>query len=110
MQLRFVSEAADVRNYAEEQKLSLEEAARILRYRFLFKQARLEGADAVAVGHTADDQVETVLMHFLRGAGLPGLKGMAATHNPEGVRSGNPIGASHPAPVEKRNGSLLPGT
>jgi tRNA(Ile)-lysidine synthase len=77
MQLPFVSEAADVRGYAEEQKLSLEEAARVLRYRFLFAQARANEAGAVAVGHTADDQVETVLMHFLRGAGLPGLKGMA---------------------------------
>jgi tRNA(Ile)-lysidine synthase len=77
MQLPYVSEAADVGSYAEEQKLSLEEAARNLRYRFLFKRARSEGAGAVAVGHTADDQVETVLMHFLRGAGLAGLKGMA---------------------------------
>ncbi len=77
MGLPFVSEAGDVSDYAEEQKLSLEEAARTLRYRFLFKQARINGAEAVAVGHTADDQVETVLMHFLRGAGLPGLKGMA---------------------------------
>ena len=40
MQLPFVSEAADVGNYAKERKLSLEEAARILRYRFLFKHAR----------------------------------------------------------------------
>jgi tRNA(Ile)-lysidine synthase len=77
MHLPFVSEAADVRGYAEEQQLSLEEAARMLRYRFLFAQARTNGAGAVAVGHNADDQVETVLMHFLRGAGLPGLKGMA---------------------------------
>ena len=39
-------------------------------------QARAHHAGAVAVGHTADDQVETILMHFLRGAGLAGLKGM----------------------------------
>ena len=77
MRLPFVNEAGDVRRYAEEQKLSLEEAARILRYRFLFTQARSKEAGAVAVGHNADDQVETILMHFLRGAGLSGLKGMA---------------------------------
>ncbi|HEX7619682.1 MAG TPA: tRNA lysidine(34) synthetase TilS [Anaerolineales bacterium] len=77
MKLSFVCEGADVRGYAEEHKLSLEEAARMLRYRFLFAQARLKHTSIVAVGHTADDQVETILMHFLRGAGLAGLKGMA---------------------------------
>ncbi|GAB4503087.1 MAG: tRNA lysidine(34) synthetase TilS [Anaerolineales bacterium] len=66
----------DVRHYADSHKMALEEAARILRYQFLFEQARRLKAQAVAVGHTADDQVETVLMHFLRGAGLTGLKGM----------------------------------
>jgi len=71
-----LSDSADVRHYAEKQSISIEEAARTLRYRFLFAAARKHAAQAVAVGHTADDQVETVLMHFLRGAGLPGLKGM----------------------------------
>jgi tRNA(Ile)-lysidine synthase len=74
--LLFVTESADVGGYAKEQSISLEEAARILRYRFLFASARSHAAQAVAVGHTADDQVETILMHFLRGAGLSGLKGM----------------------------------
>jgi tRNA(Ile)-lysidine synthase len=74
--LPFVSESADVRAYANGHGLSLEEAARMLRYQFLFTAARQHAAQAVAVGHTADDQVETVLMHFLRGAGLAGLKGM----------------------------------
>ncbi len=72
-----IIESADVRAFAEEKKLSIEEAARTLRYRFLFTMARERGAQAVAVGHTADDQVETVLMHFLRGAGMNGLKGMS---------------------------------
>ncbi len=72
----FVTASADVRSLAETEKLSIEEAARKARYRFLFEQARLAAAQAVAVAHTADDQVETVLMHLLRGAGLSGLKGM----------------------------------
>jgi tRNA(Ile)-lysidine synthase len=71
-----VIQSGDVRAYADAGKLSIEEAARILRYRFLMEQARQFHAQAVAVGHTADDQVETVLMHFIRGASLPGLKGM----------------------------------
>lgn len=75
--LPFVTDSADVQVYASENRLSLEEAARLLRYRFLFAQARIQHAGLVAVGHTADDQVETILMHFLRGAGLAGLKGMA---------------------------------
>jgi tRNA(Ile)-lysidine synthase len=74
--LTFVSDTADVHAHAETHGLSLEEAARMLRYMFLFEIARQTKAQAVAVGHTADDQVETVLMHFLRGAGLAGLKGM----------------------------------
>ncbi|MGB8215295.1 MAG: tRNA lysidine(34) synthetase TilS [Anaerolineales bacterium] len=74
--LPFITDHADVRQHADEHGLSLEEAARMLRYRFLFAAARKHAAQAVAVGHTADDQVETILMHFLRGAGLPGLKGM----------------------------------
>ena len=71
-----VFESGDVRSFAENEGLSIEDAARTMRYRFLFKQARDCNAQALAVGHTADDQVETVVMHFLRGAGLTGLKGM----------------------------------
>ncbi len=71
-----VIESGEVRAYADQEKLSIEEAARTMRYRFLMAQARRFSAQAVAVGHTADDQVETVLMHFIRGAGLAGLKGM----------------------------------
>jgi tRNA(Ile)-lysidine synthase len=74
--LNFVSEVIDVAAYAYQKSLSIEEAARIVRYEFLFRQAALHKVQAVAVGHTADDQVETVVMHMLRGCGLSGLRGM----------------------------------
>ncbi len=76
--VQVVVEDADVRGTAASQHLSLEEAARKLRYQALFRQAQRLGAQAVTVGHTADDQVETVLMHLLRGAGMAGLRGMPA--------------------------------
>jgi len=69
-------ERADVPALARERGLAIEEAARQARYAFLGSQARAVGARSVAVAHNADDQVETVLMHFLRGAGLAGLRGM----------------------------------
>ena len=56
--------------------ISIEEAARTLRYRYLFEQAVALQASAVLVGHNAGDQVETILMHLLRGSGLSGLRGM----------------------------------
>ena len=68
-------EAGDVRAFADQGR-SLEEAARLLRYRFLARTANKHGATVIATGHTADDQVETILMHFLRGSGPSGLSGM----------------------------------
>ncbi len=69
-------ETRDIGAYAHAQHLSIEELARRARYAFLAEVARRESAPAVAVAHNRDDQVETVLMHFLRGAGLAGLRGM----------------------------------
>ena len=69
-------ESADVAAYRSKHRLSLEDAARRLRYAFLASAAQEREADAIALGHTADDQAETVLMHVIRGSGLNGLRGM----------------------------------
>ena len=72
----FTSTKVNVDAYAREHSISIEEAARIVRYQYLFAQAEKKSASAVVVAHTADDQVETILMHLLRGSGLVGLQGM----------------------------------
>ncbi len=68
--------ACNVPAEASRRKLSLEHAARECRYEFLEGVARDVGATWLATGHTADDQLETVLHHILRGAGIHGLAGM----------------------------------
>jgi tRNA(Ile)-lysidine synthase len=74
--LPYIEDQADTASFAASNALSIEEAARHLRYGFLFAAAQQHQAQAVVVAHTADDQVETVLMHFIRGSGLSGLRGM----------------------------------
>jgi tRNA(Ile)-lysidine synthase len=74
--LPLVIESIDVQAYAVSQRLSLEEAARRLRYDFLHRAAGQTGADRIAVGHTRDDQAETFLLKLIRGAGLTGLGGI----------------------------------
>ena len=69
-------EQRDVKAYQAQQHLSLEEAAREVRYTFLAQVAESITANRVAVGHTADDHIETILMHLIRGTGTRGLRGL----------------------------------
>ena len=68
--------AADVRAYAHSAGLNLEAAARQARYTFLLQTAIDLDSRYIALAHHRDDQIETTLMHILRGAGLAGLRGM----------------------------------
>lgn len=74
--LRCVAGVGDAHAFARERHLSLEDAARRLRYRFLRRVASEVNADRIAVAHTQDDQAETILLRLVRGAGLTGLAGM----------------------------------
>ncbi|MCA9041935.1 MAG: tRNA lysidine(34) synthetase TilS [Planctomycetaceae bacterium] len=65
-----------VAEYAREKRLGIEEAARRVRYEFLNETASELECRQIGLAHHADDQVETVLHHFLRGTGLRGLAGM----------------------------------
>lgn len=62
--------------YATENKLSIQEAAREIRYQWFEKICKKEGFKHVAVGHNADDQIETFFINLLRGSGVSGLKGI----------------------------------
>ncbi|GAA4444039.1 tRNA lysidine(34) synthetase TilS [Ravibacter arvi] len=64
------------REYAEKWKLSTQMAARRLRYEWFSELADTYAYDLIAVAHHADDQVETVLLNLVRGAGVKGLRGM----------------------------------
>ena len=66
-------ETADVRAYATDHGIGIEEAARKVRYRFLLG---LDPQAKIATAHTAGDNLETVLMHLLRGSSLHGLSGI----------------------------------
>jgi tRNA(Ile)-lysidine synthase len=66
----------DVRRYQRKSRLSLEEAARRVRYEFLYDIANTHQYNKIALGHHADDNAELVLMNLLRGTGTLGLSGI----------------------------------
>lgn len=76
LKIPVIIEQRNVRGYQKEHKLSLEEAAREVRYGFFAEVAESIGAEQVVVGHTLDDQVETILLNLLRGTGTRGLRGL----------------------------------
>ena len=76
LRIPFYSKSVNVKALSRKSGRSLEETGRTERYRFFRKAAGRTGSSAIVTGHTLDDQAETVLMRFLRGAGLRGLSGI----------------------------------
>lgn len=76
--VRFFRADFDTAAYASEHGISIEMAARELRYTWFARIASQHGFDAVAVAHNANDNAETLLLNLLRGTGLRGIRGMAS--------------------------------
>ncbi len=86
---------------AQQEKISLETAARTLRYAEFARVLRAGQADAMATAHTRDDQAETVLMKLLRGAWTEGLSGIHSTLRIDGAgRVVRPLLAVRRAAIE----------
>ncbi len=84
--LPFESRRLDVRLFANQKKLNLEDAGRRARMTFLEEIRLAWKAKAVALAHHADDQAETVLMRLLRGSGMTGLSGMSHRNGHHRIR------------------------
>lgn len=89
--LPFWFEEINVKTEIKERGFSEEEGARILRYEFFLRVSRKIGAKKVALGHTKDDQAETVLMRLVKGAGPLGLRGIPPLRDWEGVTIVRPL-------------------
>ena len=74
--LPFTGGKGEVAGLAAERRISIQEAARILRYRFLEEVRAATDFDLIATAHTADDQAEELLARLIRGCGLQGLAGI----------------------------------
>jgi tRNA(Ile)-lysidine synthase len=74
--IRFIGETHSVEAFRQASRMSLEEAAREVRYRFLERAAMADGFNRIALGHHRDDDAELMLMRFLRGSGPLGLTGI----------------------------------
>lgn len=109
--------AVDVPAYRAKHHLSKQVAARHARLQFLARAASLWGADQVALGHTADDSAETLLLNLLRGSGLAGMGGLAATRAMQRGQLGPPVAETEwlgsplpplPSPLPELIRPLLP--
>ncbi len=98
--LEFFVGRGDVRDHALTSKLGLEAAGHELRYGWFAPLAEEQRLDAIATAHTLDDQAETVLLKFLRGAGTRGLAGIFPV-----LALSREIGAEVAKPMEAANGA-----
>ncbi len=75
------TKSVEVQKYARKKKLSLEQAAREIRYKMFEQERKRWKCDKIALGHNADDNAETILLNLARGTGLAGLSGIPPTRD-----------------------------
>ena len=75
-QIKYYIKRIDVKKYANNNKMGLEEAGRNLRYEFFDEILEKENANKIAIAHNKNDKIETIIMNELRGTGIAGLKGI----------------------------------
>lgn len=76
--VEFVCVSVNAIEYAKKHKMTLEQGARVLRYKAFNDEMQRRKANKIAVAHHKDDQTETVLMHIFRGSAIKGASGMSA--------------------------------
>jgi tRNA(Ile)-lysidine synthase len=86
LDLPFHIKKEDIRSFADKEKLSIEEAARHVRYAFFDEIARKQGYNKIALGHHADDNAESILMFIIKGTGPAGMAGIAPVREERIIR------------------------
>ncbi len=86
LQIPFFSERFDVAAYAQKEKLCIEDAGRRVRYTYFERLCKENAFDYIATAHHNDDNIETVLMRFLRGSGIHGLAGIPVSDERSVIR------------------------
>lgn len=74
--IKFICVKKDVKSYTKKLKVSVEEAGREIRYLELNKAVEKIGCTKIATAHNSSDNVETILLNFIKGAGIKGLSGI----------------------------------
>ena len=97
----FYAEKVNVAGYAKSRRMGKQEAARMLRYEALEELADRLGAGRIALGHTADDQVETFFMRLLRGSGATGLSGIPPVRKLKGKSIIRPLIETSRSEIER---------
>ena len=79
--IEFFTTRFETKTYARENGLSVQMAARELRYTWFEKIRKEHGYDSIAVAHNLNDNIETLLINLIRGTGVAGLTGMKPSAN-----------------------------